>query len=83
MKEYILFVTSTCPKCPEMKEYVNSLRMEGTIIDETHNDFTGFLERFGVTTAPTLILFDSQHDGSCLTELFRGSEVQEIKDFLA
>lgn len=75
---YLLLTTTTCPKCPEVKDFVsNNIKFDGEIIDETHPNFTELLGQYSVTAAPTMIITDDK--GS---EIFRGNEVSEIEDFL-
>ncbi len=74
---YILITTTTCPKCPEVKEFVkNEISFEGEIMDETHPNFSDTLGKYGVTAAPTMIILKEGN------EVFRGNEVSEIQDFL-
>ena len=76
---YLLFTTTSCPKCPAMKEFVreNFAGFSGEILDETKPDFMTKVQEYGVTVAPVLIVFDD--DGN---EIFRGSEIYEAEDFL-
>ncbi len=77
--KYLLFTTMTCPKCPAMKDFVASeISFEGEQIDNNNPDFMTKAGELGVDSAPTLIIFDDENK-----EIFRGSEVQEVKDFLA
>ncbi len=75
---YLLFTTTTCPKCPAMKEFVSeNISFEGELID---NNAPGFMKKAGelrVDSAPTIIIFDDSG-----AEVFRGSEPQEAKEFL-
>jgi thioredoxin-related protein len=75
---YLLITTTTCPKCPEVKDYVaKNIKFKGEILDETNPNFANVLGEYGVTAAPTMIILDE--DGE---ELFRGNETSEIEDFL-
>ncbi len=84
---YLLFTTTSCPKCPKMKEFVREnlqpalkLRstgaVSGEILDETKPNFMEQVQKYGVTVAPVLLIFK---DGE---EIFRGSEIYEVEDFL-
>jgi thioredoxin-related protein len=76
--KYLLFTTTTCPKCPAMKEFVASeIKFEGERIDNESPNFMEKAQELSVDAAPTFIIFDD--DGK---ELFRGSEASEIQDFL-
>jgi len=61
-----------------MKEFVtNEINIDGEILDNNSPDFMQRAVGLKVDSAPTLILF-----GDSDRELFRGQEVQEVKDFL-
>lgn len=66
---YLLFTTTTCPKCPEFKEFVKTLNLKGRTVDENGTNFKAQLKKFGVTTVPTLVVFDRG------IVLFRTSEI--------
>ncbi|MCF7846877.1 MAG: hypothetical protein K9M51_02385 [Candidatus Gracilibacteria bacterium] len=74
---YLLFTTTRCPKCPAVKGYIeDNVDFDGEILDETVPHFMDEAKKFGVTAAPQFIVFD---DGE---EIFRGSDVAEIEQFL-
>lgn len=74
---YLLFTTTTCPKCPAVKQFIaDNISFTGELIDNTRSDFMDLAQKFGVTQAPTFILLQQDQ------ELFRGSEICEIQDFL-
>lgn len=74
---YLLFTTTRCPKCPEFKQFVaDNVPFEGVILDETMPDFHDKIAESGVSNAPTILIFDGDK------EVFRGSEVYELEDFL-
>jgi len=74
----ILFTTTRCPKCPAFKKFVaENISFPVDILDETMAEFPEEIAKYGVTNAPTIILFGE--DGE---EVFRGSETYEISDFL-
>lgn len=58
-KEYtnwILFTTSSCPKCPSMKKAVENLPVSGEVIElDSEPDAA---DKYGVLSVPTLIYFD-------------------------
>jgi len=76
---YILLTTTSCPKCPAMKEFVreNLAKFSGEIWDETKPNFLDKARELGITSVPVLIFFDNGK------EIFRGSEPYEAEDFLA
>jgi len=74
---YVLFTTTSCPKCPAVKAVVSEkVSFEGEILDETSPGFGDRISAAGVTNAPTFIVYDGEE------EVFRGSEVYEIEGFL-
>ncbi|MFA6458455.1 MAG: hypothetical protein WCV72_03655 [Patescibacteria group bacterium] len=76
---YLLFTTTTCPKCPAVKSFVAAeIKFAGETLDNTAPDFGEKVQKFGVQNAPTFLIFDAADQ-----EIFRGSEVSEIQDFLA
>ncbi|MBT3348776.1 hypothetical protein HN954_01605 [bacterium] len=74
----LLFTTTRCPKCPAFKKFVEETLQEfdGEMLDETMPHFMDEAAKFGVTAAPLLIIFENGN------EVFRGSEISEIQDFL-
>ena len=74
----LLFTTTHCPKCPTIKKFVeeNLRDFDVEMLDETVPHFMDEATKFGVTAAPLLIIFENGE------EVFRGSEVSEIQDFL-
>jgi len=74
----LLFTTTTCPKCPAFKAFVaERVHFPVEILNETMPQFSDKIGEYGVTNAPTLIVFDDEGK-----EIFRGSEVYEVEDFL-
>ncbi len=77
---YILFTTTSCIKCPSFKNFVfENVKFEGKILNEQSPDFTEMFTKFGVTMAPTFIVFE---DESLSKELFRCNEEYELADYL-
>ena len=77
--KYLLFTTTTCPKCPAVKAFVaEKVDFPGEILDNNSPDFGTKAVELGVEAAPTMIIF-----GDSDQEIFRGNEVSEIEDFLA
>ncbi|MFH0834116.1 MAG: hypothetical protein V2A63_01865 [Patescibacteria group bacterium] len=76
--KYLLFTTTTCPKCPAVKNFVaEKITFPGEVLDERVAGFGVRAVQFSVEAAPTLIVFDDSDQ-----EIFRGNEVQEIEEFL-
>lgn len=75
---YILFTTTRCPKCPEFKQFIeNNVSFPGKLLDETMSEFTDMIVEFNATSAPLIIIFDSQDN-----EVLRTNETYEIQEFL-
>lgn len=75
---YILFTTTSCPKCPEVKDFVaEHVPFGGEILDETDPDFGDLVGNFEVAAAPCFVVLGEEDE-----EVFRGNEVGEIEDFL-
>ena len=53
---YLLFTTPTCPKCPLMKEAVETLPFSGLVCSSEHSEFPFLTEKYNVTSAPVLII---------------------------
>lgn len=75
---YLLFTTTTCPKCPAFKEYVSeNADFEGEMIDENSEEFMAKAQELNVTAAPTIIIFEDED------EIFRTSDTSELDSFLS
>ena len=74
---YLLFTTTTCPKCPAFKEFVaENIDFNGEILDETSPDFSSHIAESGVTVAPVILIFEDDK------EIFRTGEILELQNFL-
>ncbi len=61
-----------------MKSFVTeNLKFEGEILDNNSPDFTEQIQKFGVESAPTILIFNEDKK-----EIFRGNEVENLKEFL-
>ncbi len=77
--KYFLFTTADCPKCPEVKEFIqNNITFTGEIIKETDSRFQTLIQTYDIKIAPTLIVLDNKE-----IVIFSGSEIPEIQDFLS
>ena len=74
---YLLFTTTTCPKCPAFKKFVaENIDFDGEILDETSPDFSSRIAESGVIVAPVILIFENGK------EVFRTGEILELQDFL-
>ncbi|MCP3683009.1 MAG: hypothetical protein GY861_09990 [bacterium] len=77
MKKYLLFTTPTCPNCPEVKDFMKTVKLEGEIVDAASEDGLKKATEFGVMSVPAVIFLD---DGG--NETARASTVEEINSIL-
>ncbi len=78
---YLLFTTSTCPKCPAFKAAVEaSLSASGRTVSELDPDFQALADEFTVSAVPTLLVFE---DKDMNNAVLRTSEVFELYQFAA
>ena len=77
---YLLFTTTTCPKCPKFKEFVsNFLKIPGKTIDERDEQFQTLSREFLVNSVPTLFVFE---DDGLENAILRTDDATEIYDFI-
>ena len=75
---YLLFTTTTCPKCPAIKEYIESnLDFPGQMINEDSAKFHQLAEEHQVMKVPTLIIFNTEGK-----EIFRAHDGSEVAEFI-
>jgi ribonucleoside-triphosphate reductase len=58
IKKYKLFTTPMCPNCPEIKEFMKTVSLEGEQIDATTPEGLKEASAFNVTSVPTVIFLD-------------------------
>ncbi len=77
---YLLFTTSTCPKCPAFKRQVQLTLegMEGIIIDEQYAEFEKLAQEYTVGSVPLLLVFDVE---ACESAVLRTGEVADVLSF--
>lgn len=76
---YWLFTTTTCPKCPPFKTFMQTQTyLKGEILDETSSTFSTSIARFGLTKAPTLLVLSADEK----TVLLHTSELAEGQAFI-
>lgn len=69
-----IFTRKTCPKCPQVKEYVNSLSMNGIFVDTDTEEGLKTAAAKGVMSTPTVIFYNEAGG-----EIARCHSVEEIK----
>jgi predicted DsbA family dithiol-disulfide isomerase len=74
IKKYMLFFTPMCPKCPKIKEYMNTKDLEKEWVDAATADGLEKAREFGVSGVPTIIFFNENGE-----EVSRATEIEEVK----
>ena len=74
---YILITTSTCPKCPVVKEYMEEVEVEGEDVNASEPEGLEIAKKYGVTAVPTVIFLEGDE------EVGRFYAKEEIEEFLA
>jgi glutaredoxin len=69
----MLFTTASCPKCPAVKAWLDSMEINYEMMDNRHADFYKLAEKYNIHSVPTLIALDSE-----TAEVWRASEHAEI-----
>lgn len=70
----LLFTTTTCPKCPAVKNWLNESGKEFFSIDNTMLNFSEIAQKYRVYSVPTLIAVNKNGK-----ELWRANELSQIK----
>ena len=74
IKKYMLFFTPMCPKCPKIKEYMDTKGLEKEWVDAATKEGLEKAREFGVSGVPTAIFFDENKE-----EASRATDIEEIK----
>lgn len=77
IKSYKLFTTQTCPNCPPVKEFMQTVKIEGEHIDATTDEGREEAIKNGIAAVPTVLFFDENKE---LVE--RAITVDDIKNIL-
>lgn len=75
--KYLLFTTTTCPKCPAIKAWIeNHLSWcPGKVISNEAKDFMIQAQRHDITAAPTFLLFSKEQ------EVFRTDDIGVLEHY--
>lgn len=71
---YLYFYRDSCPNCPPVKNYLNSLDANINLVNVDTKEGLKMASKYDVMATPTAIYFDEQG-----RELFRGSCVADLK----
>jgi glutaredoxin len=69
-----LFFTPMCPKCPKIKQYLETKDIEKELIDAATPDGLKKAKEYGVNTVPTVLFFDVNN-----TLLSQAGSLEEVK----
>ena len=58
MENFVLFTTPTCFKCPAVKQYLETVDMQGEYIDAATKAGLDKARELGVAATPTVIFYD-------------------------
>jgi len=72
---YSYFYRNTCPKCPPVKKYIQSLSLDGREINVDNESGIEQAIEYNVTASPTVIFFD--HAGQ---EVFRAHDIEKLEE---
>lgn len=76
MRTFKLFTTQSCPKCPEVKEFVKESGIQVEMVDAGSAEGLTQAREYNVTAVPTFIVFE---DGK---EIGRARSVHEIEQYI-
>lgn len=58
IKKYRLFTTQTCRSCPQVKDFMSKIEMEGENIDASTPDGREEAGKLGIMSVPTVLFLD-------------------------
>lgn len=74
IKNYKLFFTPACPNCPDVKEFMKTVKIEGKFIDASTNEGSEEASKLNILSVPVVVFFDEEDK-----EESRASTIEEIK----
>jgi glutaredoxin len=74
VKKYMLFFTPMCPKCPKIKEFMNTTSLEKEWVDAATKPGLQKARELGVGGVPMVIFFDENGK-----EVSRANSLEEVK----
>lgn len=77
IKEYKVFTTAVCPKCPKVKDFIKTTGLKGTEVNASTDEGLKMASQFAISSVPTVILFDESGK-----EAKRAHSVDELKRIL-
>jgi len=76
LKNFLLFTTKTCPKCPEVKRFMEETGLEGVFVDASTPEGLDEARKYSVAQVPTVIFFDE--NGKIIRKANNIDEIKEI-----
>jgi len=74
MAKYLFFSTPTCIKCPAVKDYLETVSMQGEHVNAATPEGLDKARKFGVMSTPTVIIFNDSDE-----EINRAQRLPEIR----
>lgn len=59
---YKLFFTPMCPKCPSIKEFMKTIKIEGQLVDATTSEGLDEARKYKVASVPTVLFLDDEEN---------------------
>lgn len=74
IKNYRLFFTPSCPNCPDVKKFMETLKVKGEFVDASTKQGSKEASKLSIFSVPTVIFFNEKG-----LEESRASTIEEIK----
>jgi len=75
--QYKFFITPMCPDCSEIKEFLETIKLKGEIIDAATDKGLEESQKLGIMGVPMMVFLDK--DGK---EVNRAEDLDDIKNIL-
>ena len=60
INNYLLFTTPMCPNCPDLKEFMSTVDLEGENIDASTPEGLQEASKYDVVAVPTVVFLDEE-----------------------
>lgn len=74
MTRYLFFSTPTCIKCPAVKDYLETVSMQGQHVNAATAEGLEKARQYNVMSTPTVIIFDESDQ-----EINRAQSLPEVR----
>lgn len=75
---YMFFYRNTCPNCPPVKEFVETMQLEGSMINVDTDEGMTEASHYEILAAPTVLFFDKKGK-----EVMRACNVEQLREAFA